>query len=74
MGALVHFDPAGRWGETHVCESAIAPRLLGLGVTWHRRAQQAASQPVAAAAPESTRLFYLRDGEGFAGVLCEPDE
>ncbi|WP_213954455.1 MULTISPECIES: hypothetical protein [unclassified Variovorax] len=73
MGVLVSFDAQGNWGETHVCDSEIARCLAELGAAWRPRARRRARQQSDAALAK-TRLLYLRAGDGFAGVLCEPGD
>ncbi len=72
MGVLVSFDAQVNWGETHVCDVEIARCLAELGAAWRPRAPRARRRADAALA--TTRLLYLRAGDGFAGVLCEPGD
>jgi 1,2-dihydroxy-3-keto-5-methylthiopentene dioxygenase len=79
MGVLVHFDADGTWQDTHVCDHLIEEHLAPQGVSWGREAPTLGVASSADADAEvrvfdAAGLFYLREGDGFIGLLCEAGE
>ncbi|WP_325346303.1 hypothetical protein [Xylophilus sp.] len=76
MGVLVEFDAQGNWGNTHVCDCEIEPRLAQLGLAWGQQEGAGICRTATrlAEAVDDPRLLYLRAGSGYVGVLCEAGE